>query len=591
MVPLIPNSNLVLQTDASTVACGAVLLQDHSPVEYYSRKFNQAEQRYSTFEREAAAMTSAIRHFRPILQGHYFEVQTDHKPLLQWKNKPPESERHARMIVKIQDLNFNIKYILGEENALADLLSRPPGQAVSSFQSLYDSLQLNALQMTVLTEDLMNAQTNDFVNSLDLNKDQVVEIDGFLYTLHTGKPKLLVPPAFQLDIIKLIHDVGHFGRKRTVKAVALNHWWPSITKDCANYVKHCQICQRFKPTPKPRREYLQFPETSRFRTVHIDLVGPLRQTSRGNTSILTVMDRCSRWLEAYPMTSTTSFACAKRFITEWIPRFGLPDRIISDQGRQFEAHLFNIVCNRLGIKRNRTTAWHPETNGVLERAHGTLKNCLRCLAQSTQEWDEVLPMALLAMRTAINDSGVSPSLVVYGEQLALPRGVLDPTMVTYDENMPHFVNQLFANIQLIREKLLHVPEVEQVNDHYTFPTEYAFLREPQVRPSLEAKWLGPYPVVDVFYPVIRLLVEGQEKNVNIDLVKPAYILQPEEVINDDTDMNILPDAASEPIAETNSEIIALNPASQYIDLYEDVLSQPAGPQVHVDPVPEEFFTL
>ena len=584
LVPLTPDGSLVLQTDASTVACGAVLLQDGFPIEFFSRKFNQAEQRYSTFEREAAAMTSAIRHFRPILQGRYFEVQTDHKPLLKWKNKPPESERHARMIVKIQDLNFDITHIPGEQNNLADMLSRPPGEAVSSFQSLYNSLQINALHMSVLTDELAAEQTNEFINDIGISPDQIVEIDGFVYTLHTGKPRLIVPPNFRQNIIEMIHGVGHFGRKRTLRAVALSHWWPSINKDCANYVKYCQVCQRFKPTAKPKREYVSFPETSRFRTVHIDLVGPLKRTTRGYTSILTVMDRCSRWLEAYPMTSTTSFACAKRFINEWVSRFGVPDRIISDQGPQFESHLFNLVCNRLGIKRNRTTAWHPETNGALERAHGTLKNCLRCLSHATQDWDEALPIALLAMRTAINDSGTSPSLIVYGEQLAIPRAILDPTMSLYDEDMPHFVNQLFNNIQLIRDKLLNVPVVPNADaEHFIFPTEYAYLREPQVKASLEPKWLGPYPVVDVIYPVIRLRVDNFEKNVNIDLVKPAYLLNPNDGITDsenNSEVENIPDVDP----DIGSELIQLNPSSQYQNLYQEVLSQPVGPQVHIDPI-------
>ena len=475
-------------------------------------------------------MTSAILHFRPILQGRYFEVQTDHKPLLKWKTRPPDSERQARMIVKLQDLNFDIVYLPGDENNLADLLSRPPGQAISSFKSLYDSLQLNAMHMTVLTEDLMNAQTEEFILGTGIHPDQVREIDGFYYTLHTGKPRLIVPPGFQGDTVRLIHDMGHFGRKRTLRAVSQGYWWPTIVKDCREYVKHCEICQRFKPAPKPKREYIQFPETKRFRTVHIDLVGPFKRTSRGNTSLLTVMDRCSKWLEAYPMSSTTSFACARRFIFEWVSRFGVPDRIISDQGPQFEAHLFNLVCNRLGIKRNRTTAWHPETNGLIERAHGTLKNCLRCLCKTTQDWDDALPMALLAMRTAINDSGVSPSLMVYGEQLSVPHAILNPNACPYDEDLPHFVNQLFANIKTIHDQLLHVPAVDLQEQDYVFPSEYAFMREPLVKASFEPKWLGPYQVIDVMYPVVRLRVDGQEKNVNIDLIKPAYILQPQDVM-------------------------------------------------------------
>ena len=222
---------------------------------------------------------------------------------------------------------------------------------------------------------------------------------------------------------------------------------------------------------------------------------------------------------------------------------------------------------------------------MLERVHGTLKNSFRCLCRTTQDWDEVLPMALLAMRMAINDTGVSPSLVVFGEQLALPRPVLDETMAIYDDNMPHFVNQLFANWRMIKEKLLHVPETNNANnDEPVFPTEYAFMREPQLKASLEPKWLGPYRVVDTRYPVVRLEINGKEKNLNWDMIKPAFILQPQETDQSESesmvDGEILPN-----ISDIHSESVHLNPASQYADLYQELQSQPM-PVVAVDPLVE-----
>ena len=590
LVPLKPEGQLVLQTDASSIACGAVLLQDTNPVEFYSRKLNEAEQRYSTYEREATALVSAILHFRPILQGRYFEVQTDHRPLLNWKNKPPTSERQARLLVKIQDLDFSITYVPGESNNLADLLSRPPGQNMSSFQAFHQAININninTVQLSLLTPELQEAQTEEFLQSTGIDDENIRIIDNFAYTDHTGRLRLIVPPAFQNDVIKLIHDTGHFGRKRTIKLVSYNYYWKTLTKDCTAFVKHCMLCQQYKPTAKPPREYIKFPETSRFRTVHIDLVGPFKRTARGNTSLLTMMDRCSRWIEAYPMQSTTAFSCARKLIHEWIARFGLPDRIISDQGPQFESALFNIVCNKFGIKHNRTTAWHPETNGILERAHSTLKNSLRCLCHQVQDWDDALPLALLSMRSAINDLGVSPSLIVYGEQLALPRGVLEDEFPVYQEDMPHFINRLFHNMQFIKNNILHIPNVEYQDHHdYQFPSNYAMMREPQLKPNLDPKWLGPYPVMDVIYPVVRLKIDGLEKNVNIDMLKPAFVLQDqniESVISDTSSEEIINNNLPELDNESNFDGITLNPASQDPNLFQDILNNPQV-QVCLDPV-------
>ena len=106
LVPFRDGGDIVLQTDASSVALGAVLLQDGKPVEFYSRKLSNVEQRYPTYEREAAAMVSAMLHFRPFLIGRHFILQTDHRPLLAWRNKMPETKRQARLWVKVQDLDY-----------------------------------------------------------------------------------------------------------------------------------------------------------------------------------------------------------------------------------------------------------------------------------------------------------------------------------------------------------------------------------------------------------------------------------------------------------------------------------------------------
>ena len=98
-----------LYTDASGIACGAVLMQEAKPVEFYSRKFSPVEQRYSAHEREALAMVTSIKHFRVILQGNSFELYTDHQPLTYWLERPSVNDRHSRWIVALQDMDFKVK--------------------------------------------------------------------------------------------------------------------------------------------------------------------------------------------------------------------------------------------------------------------------------------------------------------------------------------------------------------------------------------------------------------------------------------------------------------------------------------------------
>ena len=132
------------------------------------------------------------------------------------------------------------------------------------------------------------------------------------------------------------------------------------------------------------------------------------------------MDRFTRFFEAIPLRDITAQMCAEAFHTHWASRYGIPDPIVSDKGTQFESAIFTEMLTRLGIQRRATTAYHPQANGLIERAHSTLKNALRCMSLTLNDWENALPAALLAMRTAINEKGVSPSLLVYGEQISVP---------------------------------------------------------------------------------------------------------------------------------------------------------------------------
>ena len=113
-----------------------------------------------------------------------------------------------------------------------------------------------------------------------------------------------------------------------------------------------------------------------FDIVHIDLVGPL-PPSRGFTYLLTCIDRFTRWPEAIPLANITADAVAQAFLSGWISRFSVPSTIITDRGCQFESQLWSTLMSLLGSKRARTTAYHPQANGMVERFHCQLKAGLK----------------------------------------------------------------------------------------------------------------------------------------------------------------------------------------------------------------------
>jgi hypothetical protein len=123
-----------------------------------------------------------------------------------------------------------------------------------------------------------------------------------------------------------------------------------------------------------------FPEISwRFSHIHVDLVGPLQYSNSFNY-IFTIIDRTSKWMEAIPLLETSAAACAKALTFTWISRFGVPKRITSDRGPQFTSNLWFHLCEMLNISHKQTIAYHPESNGAVERLHRRLKDALRARA-------------------------------------------------------------------------------------------------------------------------------------------------------------------------------------------------------------------
>ncbi|GFR69708.1 transposon Ty3-G Gag-Pol polyprotein [Elysia marginata] len=168
-----------------------------------------------------------------------------------------------------------------------------------------------------------------------------------------------------------------------------NHW-PQLTE--------CLAGQSSKIKSHVRSPIVKIPvPEKRISHIHIDLVGSL-PPSEGFTYLLTIIDRSSRWPEAVPITNTSASKCAKALIRHWIARFGVPLDMTSDRGSQFTSALWTEMANQLGIQLHRTSAYHPQSNGLVERFHRTLKAALKTRLKGPN-WADELPWVLLGLRT------------------------------------------------------------------------------------------------------------------------------------------------------------------------------------------------
>ncbi|XP_023239035.1 uncharacterized protein LOC111637698, partial [Centruroides sculpturatus] len=233
--------------------------------------------------------------------------------------------------------------------------------------------------------------------------------------------------------------------KWTLAIFALLCW--SMRSDVTKWTRACLQCQRSKVHRHTRSKPGTFLiPSSRFEHVHIDIVGPLPPL-QGFRYIVTCIDRYSRWLECIPVTDISAESMAKVFYANWICRFGVPLRLTSDQGRQFESDLFHVLSTTLGIKQICTTPYHPAANGMVERLHRTLKAALRC--HGGDDWANVLPTVLLGLRTAFKeDIQAATAEMIYGENLRLQGEFFTPSR--YNPNPANFVGHLKTTMEKLR---------------------------------------------------------------------------------------------------------------------------------------------
>ena len=316
----------------------------------------------------------------------------------------------------ISQFTTNIQHVSGINNPVADALSRVGINAVIAPPPLIDFAELAAAQED--DPEIRQFQSPD--SSLSLKALPIPTSEGtILCDMSTGQPRPYVPPRFRRSIFNSLHSLSHPGVKATQRLITSRYVWPNIKADTRKWAQSCLQCQRSKVHRHTFSPVSTFATPdARFDQLHVDIVGPL-PPSKGYIYLLTCIDRFTRWPEAIPIPDCTASTVAQAFVDGWISRFGTPSSITTDRGAQFESSLWHEVTQLLGSKKIRTTAYHPSSNGLIERFHRQLKAGLKSSLDPTH-WTEALPMVLLGIRTSLkHDIGCCAAELVYGTTLRL----------------------------------------------------------------------------------------------------------------------------------------------------------------------------
>jgi hypothetical protein len=521
-----PKLPFVVHTDASGFAIGAVLMQDHGkglqPIAFLSKKMLDAETRYPVHEQELLAIIHALSSWRHYLYGAKFKVMTDHKSLQYFKTQPVLSGRQSRWKDVIANFDFDIEYIKGELNPVADGLSRRADHSSQLFSiaAARGSPRLAVSFSTELAADIVQAARSDAVYQAVLSKRRTA--DDPIQVKH-GRlirgDRVFVPNdvVLQTRIMHECHDAptgGHLGKEKTIEQVKRRFYWPGMDATIQRYVTSCDACQRNKPSqqsPMGLLKPLPIPDRP-WQQVSMDLITGLPRTRRGNDAIVVFVDKLTKMVHYVPTTTNvTAPQLADIFMREVVRLHGVPESILSDRDPRFTAHFWRAFWAQLGTTLTMSTAYHPQTDGQTERANRTLEELLRARVNFRQDdWDEHLSAAELAVNNAVHAStGFTPFYLNFGHEVELPldraiaglRPSTNPVAAERISRLQADLTRARSNIEAAQQRQAkyadqHRREVKfAIGDQVLLSTEHLRMIGADKRtPKFTFKYLGPFEI-------------------------------------------------------------------------------------------------
>ena len=503
-----------LHTDASIQGLGAVLYQKQDGqkkvISFASRSLSKSEKNYSAFKLEFLALKWAVTEkFSDFLLGNKFTVYTDNNPLTHILSSAKLEATGQRWIAALSNYNFDIVYRPGVKNIDADTLSRYPatthhtdtieGKTVKAicntiyatpFIEILPSQNINIVETTdtsgemlaqVEMREIRKQQREDPIIGVwhratvdkQLPRKQLIASDpkhqtmkrhfknfhiirGLLYRKHHDNEQeinqLVLPTSFKTQVLQGLHnDVGHPGKDRTASLVRDRFYWPGYTSDIDKWVQRCDRCLRRKSN------------VSKAPMVSIESSYPLERVCmdfltcdpcQGNIgNILVITDHYTKFSVAVPTKNQTAKTTAEALFDNFFVHYGIPSKLHSDQGKNFESDLMKELCKLMNIQKTRTTIYHPMGNGQTERYNRTLLDMLGTLEhEKKRNWKKYLPSLVYSYNATKHEStGFSPFELMFGRKPRLPIDSVFQLDNVQDSYTSDYVKELKERLEATHE--------------------------------------------------------------------------------------------------------------------------------------------
>lgn len=445
---------VIMSADTSDVCTGYVMAHaanidddnnitihtKYRPILFGSRKLSGPETRYFATERELLGFVYALKKNEHLLLDKTIHAFLDHRALLYLHNLQFQNARLTRWTLYVARFKIDIHHRPGKDMQDSDPLSRVPGDGTIPTYGLEDEINdMGGLRLVAVIEIDEEPYASIAawlqglpITHLSLSQMRDIRIRALKYFILDGRlmqrtvgasPRTYVPPHERQNIIDALHGSstnGHLGITGTYRWASIAYFWPGQFEDIRQAIQSCDACQRFQKRDSTRYRHHRIPPPpSIFLVVGMDLVGPL-PLSYGKQYVLNLIDYTSSWVESIALSNIQGQTIRKEVERCWFRRYGYPQVIITDNGSSLAQGAFRLECDMQGIKIAAAAAYHPQTNGKVERYNGFMSRQIsKCLAEEKlppEEWRQMLEKVAWTWNTMEkDDQGYSPFEVLYGQ--------------------------------------------------------------------------------------------------------------------------------------------------------------------------------